>query len=144
MSRAAVRCLAVLLPVAVLAGGCGIERAPADAGLPLAGDGRLHWQGVSRCADCDAIETRLQLVRDGGDASYRLDERFVDGDGAHDFAEDGRWRLRGGVLELEGRLGARRSYALVPGGALRAVDAGGRPLSAGDDDLLQPVAAEPF
>lgn len=132
---------AIALVVALA--GCGRDDRPSAGGpSPLAGDGSVEWQGVLPCADCDAIETRLRIDRDGDAATYRLDERFVAIDGALTFSEDGDWRMVDGVLALEGREGARRHFAVLADGRLRPGDADGDPWPGRDGDMLVPVVAE--
>ena len=137
--------VSLLLGAALGAAGCGVDAPGAGAGLPLAGDGNVAWQGVAPCADCDAIETRLWLAREGGEGRYRLEERFIAAEGGQSFAEEGGWRLDDGVLALEGSRGARRHFAVLADGRLRVSDAAGDPLRGdGDGDLLVPVAADPL
>lgn len=132
---------AIVLPVLLAA--CGRDGGAPSAGQsPLAGDGSVEWQGVLPCADCDAIETRLRIDRDGERATYRLDERFLAADGALTFSEDGDWRMVDGVLALEGREGAMRHFAVLADGRLRPGDADGDAWPGRDGDRLVPVVAE--
>lgn len=106
-----------------------------------AGDGRIEWQGRLPCADCDAIDTRLLLQRDGAARDYTLTEVYQDGDGGARFVETGHWRQERALLRLHDGAGSRRAYALLPDGRLQPRDWHGRPLSPGADDVLVPVTA---
>src|SRR5687768_5644987 len=50
------------------------------------------WLGVLPCADCDGIQTRLQLVREGDAQTYELEETYLGaGEGETVFTQNGRW-----------------------------------------------------
>ncbi len=136
-----------LLPVPVLLlcvalAGCDAPppssgtRAPALA----AGDG-IQWQGRLPCADCEAIDTRLLLRRDGVARHYTLIEVYQAAGGDARFVEAGQWRQDGALLRLQDETGGHRTYALLPDGRLQPRDRHGRPLSSGAADFLVPVTA---
>jgi hypothetical protein len=106
-----------------------------------AGDGRIEWRGSLPCADCDAIDTRLSLLRDGAARNYTLTEVYQAGEGGARFVEHGRWRQERALLRLQDGAGGHRAYALLPDGRLQPRDRHGRPLSPGADDFLVPVTA---
>lgn len=119
------------------AAGCGHEQAP----LPgiAGGDGRVEWRGMAPCADCDGIDTRLLLERDGDDRRYLLVETYLaDGGGAR-FLDRGQWRQSAALLRLEGSSGSLRTYTVLDDGRLRASDWHGEALPGHDDVLLAPV-----
>ena len=106
-----------------------------------AGGGRIQWQGRLPCADCDAIDTQLLLLRNGAARNYTLTEVYQAGDGGARFVEKGQWRQERALLRLQDGAGSRRAYALLPDGRLQPRDWHGRPLSPGADDFLVPVTA---
>lgn len=103
-----------------------------------AGD-RIAWQAELACADCDAIETRLQLRRDGDARNYVLTEVYLAADGDARFAEHGQWQQRDALLHLQGDQGTQRAYGLLPDGRLQPLDRHGRALSRDGSDLLLPA-----
>jgi hypothetical protein len=118
------------------------SRAP-GARVPAldAGGGRIEWQGSLPCADCDAIDTRLLLQRNGATRNYTLTEVYLASDGGARFVENGHWRQDRALLRLQDAAGSRRAYALLPDGRLQPRDWHGRPLSPGADDFLVPITA---
>ncbi len=137
--------LLLSLPLLALLSGC--QGPVADGGTapvlpPISGEaGRIEWQGLLACADCRAIDTRLQLQRDGDNRDYLLTEVFMAQDGAARFVERGQWQQQSDLLRLQGVDGGRRVYVLLRDGRLQQRDWHGRPLSRRDDDYLQPVEA---
>lgn len=122
--------------------GCG-EAPP--AALPRTDDPRatdpyetLAWQGLLACADCDGIDTRLVLDRDGMQARYLLLETFLAGAEGDRFSEQGQWRREGRLLRLQADVGGVRVYALEPDGRLSLRDADGAE-PPGAARLLDPV-----
>ena len=89
------------------------------------------WLGVLPCADCDGIQTRLQLRRDGGRQTYALEETYLGADGEAVFTQAGQWvREDGddGAFRLDPDSPASRRYALRPDGSLDQLDRRGEPL----------------
>ena len=147
MSRSAVPgFFAFMFAVALLAG-CGRDNAPAPeapagdaplAGSAMPGGGEAFetaWLGVLPCADCDGIQTRLQLHGEGGERRYELEETYLGAAGDNVFVTEGDWVLetrRGdGVEATVYRLdpqGPDRWFELQPDGALEMLDGEGRPL----------------
>lgn len=112
-------------------------RAPAPE--PVADGGRMEWQGLQACADCDAIETVLTLERSGDAQPYRLTETYLTGGGGEPFVDDGEWRLDSGLIRLQGEAGSVRTYAVLPDGRLQSRDADGGRVRGGGH-VLQPVS----
>jgi len=118
------------------------EPAPADdAPLPADDDFERTWLGVLPCADCDGIQTRLRLERDGERQTYALEETYLGAEGEAVFAQEGRWvqedTADGASYRLDpGTPGARR-YLLRGDGALDQLDGRGRLLDAGGQYRLQ-------
>ncbi|WP_290890705.1 copper resistance protein NlpE N-terminal domain-containing protein [Arenimonas sp.] len=92
------------------------------------------WLGVLPCADCDGIQTRLQLRTDADGARYLLEETYLGGPGENRFVQEGAWREE--VTEINGepadvyRLdpdGPGRWFWVQPDGALEMLEAEGRP-----------------
>lgn len=112
--------------------------APASTGVPpiMADGDSLAWHGRQGCADCTAIQTRLQLRHAGDARVYALTEVYLAADGQRRFDEHGRWERRGQLLFLHADDGARRVYALLPDGRLQARDRHGRRVSPRDEGLL--------
>lgn len=107
--------------------------------MPGNGDS-LEWQAQLPCADCDAIQTRLQLQRDGDARGYVLTEVYFSADRNARFAELGQWLQHDDLLRLRAQDGAQRNYALLPDGRLQPLDRHGQPLSTREDEFLLPVA----
>ena len=128
-------CSALLL---LVAGAC--ERAPTPLPGIAQGDGRVQWQGTIPCADCDGIDVRLVLEREGDARRYMLVETYVAGAGGVRFVEYGQWRQEAALLRLQGGSGSQRTYGLLDDGRLQARDSHGRRLSLRDDALLSPAA----
>lgn len=143
MSRSIPLLLAALAAFALA--GCDRDSAPADraadapveadageAGTaPAADDFDRTWLGVLPCADCDGIQTRLQLRRDGGRQTYALEETYLGADGEAVFTQAGQWvREDGddGAFRLDPDSPASRRYALRPDGSLDQLDRRGEPL----------------
>jgi copper homeostasis protein (lipoprotein) len=120
------------------AAGCG--RAPVPLRAIADGDGRVEWHGTAACADCERIDTRLALEREGDARRYSLIETYVAGEAGARFVERGQWRQDAALLHLAGSNGSRRTYALLDDGRLQARDSHGRRLQVRDDALLSPVA----
>ena len=104
-----------------------------------AGSGSIQWQGRLPCADCDAIDTRLLLRRDGAARRYTLAEAFQAADGGARFVETGRWRQERALLRLQADTGGDSTYALLPDGRLQPRDRHGQSLTSGAADFLLPV-----
>jgi copper homeostasis protein (lipoprotein) len=134
-----------LVAVVALAG-CGRESsapAPATPGaeppVELASPARgeaftLAWFGVLPCADCDGIQTRLELVGDADGQRYTLQETYLGAEGGETFEQQGDWqeerREVNGEPALVYRLdpqGAGRWFWLQPDGALEMLDGEDRP-----------------
>jgi len=92
-----------------------------------AGEGAFErtWLGVLPCADCDGIETRLQLSQGPGGARYLLEETYLGGPGENRFVQEGDWREDG-----DGH--RRRTGRGLPAGppAARAAGSGCSPTAA--------------
>ena len=131
--------------VAVLAAGlaaCGGQAPAPSAMAPMdGGDGRIEWQAQLPCADCEAIDTRLVLARDGDSRDYVLTETFIAGDGDARFVEHGHWQREDALLRLRGDGGGERVFALLPDGRLEPRDGHGRRFALREGDYLLPVAA---
>lgn len=137
----------LLLPLLLLLAACGRDdaapappagdpqaAAPAGAAPPPAGeDFERRWLGVLPCADCDGIQTTLTLRRDGGEASFVLEEVYLGPDESPRFESRGPWREEaGGLYHLDpGGLGLRLRQ--VEDGGLELVDSEGRALADGPD-----------
>ena len=147
---------ATLLLAALLAlPGCGREQAgqapgpsdppgaSADPAEDEAGFDRT-WLGVLPCADCDGIQTRLQLREDPEGPRYLLEETYLGGPGENRFVQEGDWREEtaavGGLDATVYRLdpdGPGRWFWLQPDGALEMLEAEGRPAADGVPYRLQ-------
>lgn len=138
------RCSLLVLAWCLALAGCDAPGPGAAAPtLPDRDDGRVQWQGQLACADCIAIDTRLQLSRASGANPYTLTEIYQAGDGEARFDERGQWRQHDALLWLRASDGAERVYVLLPDGRLRPSDRRGRPLSRRQDDFLLPVTQTP-
>jgi copper homeostasis protein (lipoprotein) len=133
----------------VLLAGCG-ESPPAVAPDTPAlrtlsdRDGRIQWRAMLPCADCDGIESQLELRRAGPASEYTLSETYLLGDQGARFVEHGQWRQQRDLLRLRGDGGSERVYALLPDGRLQQRDAHGQPLRLPRAaDTLMPVSLEP-
>lgn len=147
MSRSAIPGFFAFMFAAALLAGCGRESVPApeapaddaplaEAAAPGAGeDVETAWLGVLPCADCDGIQTRLQLHGDGGERRYELEETYLGAPGDNVFVTEGDWvqETRRGdgdeatVYRLDPQ-GPDRWFELQPDGALEMLDGEGRPL----------------
>ena len=122
--------------------GCGRGTAPvAPLGQVLPVDGRIEWEGLLPCADCDGIQTQLSLLRNGDLRSYTLTETYLAEDGDTRFVDGGHWQRDGNLLRLRGDAGAIHVYALLADGRLQPRDAQGHAFTPRDGDFLEPVAA---
>jgi copper homeostasis protein (lipoprotein) len=113
-----------------------------DAPLAAGDDFERTWLGVLPCADCDGIQTRLQLVRDGDRQTYSLEETYLGADGEAVFTQDGRWVTEEGdpdgpTYRLDPGAPASRLYRLRPDGTLDLLDRRGRPIDTGGQYRLQ-------
>ena len=110
---------------------------------PLATDdpGQLQWRGLLACADCEGIDTRLQLER-ADVPRYELVELFLVRGGEERFLERGRWSREGRLLRLQADDGAERVFAIEADGRLSMRDAGGA-MPAGPGRTLDPVTPSP-
>ena len=142
MSARALRRLAFAVLAAALATGCDEGPGPAPSAAPLdGGDGRIEWQAQLACADCEAIDTRLVLERDGPTRDYVLTETYLADDGSARFVERGHWQRDDALLRLQGEGGGQRVFALLPDGRLEPRDGHGRRFAPRAGDFLVPVAA---
>jgi copper homeostasis protein (lipoprotein) len=141
------RLASVALASALLAG-CGREPAPASGpgaapGAPTAAvagsePGERSWVGLLPCSDCQGIDTRLVLRRDGARRSYLMTETYLGGKGETTFNRAGSWTEQnadaGGetltFYTLDPGQGGQR-FVLQADGALELLDPGDR--EAGDD-----------
>ena len=119
-------------------GGCDHDAAPVTQVLPA--DGRIEWQGLLACADCDGIRTELVLLRTGDLRSYTLIETYLAEDGDARFSENGSWERDRELLRLRGETGGTRFYLLLSDGRLQPRDSRGQPFRQ-EDDFLVPVTA---
>lgn len=117
------------------------EPPPGQAASPTRGsDFEISWQGVLPCADCDGIQTRLQLRSAGDDRRYLLEETYLggEGEGENVFRQEGEWverhtSIRGlpaVVYRLDPR-GPGRWFWLQPDGSLEMLESEGRPANDG-------------
>jgi len=138
--------IAPLLCLLLLLSACSRDApqsgAPAAALPPFDGDGRIGWQGVLACADCDGIDTSLALSRAGEQRDYLLVETYLTQDGGERFVEQGRWRQQGqALIRLQAIDGGERVYALQADGRLQPRDGQGRRFARRDGDFLTPMTA---
>ncbi|TWI01886.1 NlpE-like protein [Luteimonas cucumeris] len=124
-------------------GACSRAPAPDDAAAALLEhDGRVAWQGMLACADCDGIDTSLSLDRRGGQRDYLLIESYLTEGGAERFVERGRWQANDDALiRLRAIDGGERVYALQADGRLQPRDTKGRRFATRDGDFLMPAMA---
>jgi uncharacterized lipoprotein NlpE involved in copper resistance len=122
------------------------ERATTPAGAPQedGADFERTWLGVLPCADCDGIQTRLQLVRDGETRTYTLEETYLGAEGEAVFRQEGRWieepvdgDAGGPGYRLDPGEPASRRYLLRADGALDQLDGRGRLLDGAGQYRLQ-------
>lgn len=140
--------LLLLTTLAVVA--CGEMPAPDKQGqanraqsLPpfVESTGQLAWEGILACADCEGIETRLVLDREGsGQPRYQLLETFLADDGGERYREHGQWQREGRLLRLHADDGSERVFAIEIDGRLSLRDANGSE-PPGAARLLTPVTA---
>lgn len=131
--------LAALLVAGCDGGGAG-RGGPSPAAAQLEDDGRIEWQAVLACADCDGIETALVLNRAGDQRDYTLTETFLAADGSDRFVEQGRWQRDEGLIRLQTASNGLRVFALLPDGRLEPRDRRGRRFAPRQGDALMPVA----
>lgn len=135
-----VRIAGAWLLLAALAA-CDGQRGAAPAVIaPIEqGEGRVEWNGMQPCADCEGIETRLVLTRDGGRRNFVLSETYL-AERPVRFVASGQWQRERDLLQLRAEDGSRLSYALLADGRLQPRDARGRRLATSDGDgLLMPA-----
>ena len=116
--------------------GPAADSPPAGAGVPDEGEAvEIAWLGVLPCADCDGIQTRLQLHGDDGGRRYELEETYLGAAGDNVFVTEGDWvqetRRGDGTEATVYRLdpqGPDRWFELRPDGSLEMLDGEGRPL----------------
>lgn len=114
-------------------------QAPLAQLAPLERDGRMEWAGMQPCADCDGIQTRLVLARDGGDRGFVLTETFLAAQPVR-FVARGSWERDGALLRLHAQDGARYGYVVLADGGLQPRDMRGHRLATSDGDgLLLPL-----
>ena len=148
------RTLPLLLLAATFAlAGCDRDTAPAtdgpdaSAGPDATADARAEaddfertWLGVLPCADCDGIQTRLQLQRDGDAQTYDLEETYLGADGEAVFTQAGKWVQEDGdgvSFHLDPDTPGGRRYALRADGSLDLLDSHGAPLEPAGHYRLQ-------
>jgi len=126
-----------------VAAGCdgGAPASSSDPPLPAGGAGQLQWRGLLACADCDGIDMRLQLLRDGA-PRYELVELFLVRGGEEPFQERGRWTREGRLLRLQADDGAERVFAIEADGRLSVRGRDGE-MPPGPPALLEPVTLHP-
>ncbi|MDQ3039790.1 MAG: copper resistance protein NlpE N-terminal domain-containing protein [Pseudomonadota bacterium] len=115
------------------------NRSPAAAQLEE--DGRIEWQAVLACADCDGIQTALVLNRSGDQRDYTLTETFLADDGGDRFVEQGLWLREDELVRLQSAGNGLRVFALLPDGRLEPRDHRGRRFAPRPGDALMPVSA---
>lgn len=115
------------------------NRSPAAAQLEE--DGRIEWQAVLACADCDGIETALVLNRAGEQRDYTFTETFLADDGGDRFVEQGLWLREDELIRLQSARNGPRVFALLPDGRLEPRDYRGRRFAPRPGDALVPVSA---
>jgi copper homeostasis protein (lipoprotein) len=117
--------------------------APADADAGATEDNfERTWLGVLPCADCDGIQTRLLLVREGSEQSYELQETYLGADGEAVFDQKGSWTRESddeerSLYRLDPATPGGRRFELRPDGALELLDGAGRPLDTDGQYRLQ-------
>lgn len=131
----------LLLSLAASCSRGAADRSQSPAARGLENDGRIEWQAVLACADCDGIDTALVLNRAGGQRDYTLTETFLATDGGDRFVEQGRWQREDELIRLQAANASLRVFALLPDGRLEPRDRRGRRFARRDGDALLPVAA---
>lgn len=99
----------------------------------------MAWQGELPCADCDGIQTRLQLQRNGERRGFQLVEVFVLGDRGARFVANGSWSREGDLIRTLGNDGSPRVYGLLAEGGLQPRDASGKVFARHADAVLMPT-----
>ncbi|WP_460456873.1 copper resistance protein NlpE [Arenimonas alkanexedens] len=96
------------------------------------------WLGVLPCADCDGIETRLQLRTDPDGGRYLLEETYLGGPGQNRFVQEGDWREESTVIDGADAVvyridpeGAGRWFWLQDDGGLEMLDSEAQPSADG-------------
>jgi len=136
--------LLFMLALVLALAGCGRDggeaaqdTAPAPPEVVLAPDDgedfELAWQGVLPCADCEGIQTRLSLRREGEETVFELRETYLGAAQGNEFTTTGRWQLEtadepgaSAVYRL-GPEGGSLGFAIQPDGSLQLLDPDGRP-----------------
>lgn len=119
--------------------------APADAEADAAAaedNFERTWLGVLPCTDCDGIQTRLLLVREGSEQTYELQETYLGADGEAVFDQKGNWTRESddeerALYRLDPATVGGRRFELRPDGALELLDGAGRPLDTDGQYRLQ-------
>lgn len=96
-------------------------------------DGRVEFEGMQSCADCEGIRTQLVLAREAGERQYVLTETYLAPQPVP-FVSRGQWRREGELVLLQADDGARLGYAVLGNGDLQPRDARGRRLDTHDGD----------
>lgn len=118
------------------------EAAAGDRGPSQSEAFSRSWLGVLPCADCDGIQTRLQLVREGDTQTYELEETYLGADGDAVFTERGAWIQEGagastGFFRLDPEAPTGRRFELRADGSLDQLDGEGRALDPDGQYRLQ-------
>lgn len=104
------------------------------------------WQGVLFCVDCDGIDTRLELRRDGEQWTYRLIENYLLKGQAKTFESQGQWheitthsgqRDNARIYILGEKSNPLQSYWRRADGSLELLDTNQQPRSDGNSYRLQ-------
>lgn len=87
----------------------------------------LDWAGTYKgtlpCADCEGIETEIQLKQD---SSYSLSRRYL-GKNENSFSENGNWSwVDGSRIRLEGNRDSPQMYFVAEGRLIQLDGAGNR------------------
>lgn len=99
---------------------------------------RMEWQGMQRCADCDAIDTVLVLSHGDGQQRFEMIETYLLNGGGEPFTDAGGWQYEGALIQLQGDDGSLRTYTLLGNGYLQSRQADGRAERGAHE--LQPVS----
>ncbi len=132
--------IVLALLVAGCDGGDAGRGGHSPAAAQLESDGRIEWQAVLACADCDGIDTALVLNRAGDQRDYTLTETFLATDGGDRFVEQGRWQRDEELIRLQAASHGLRVFALLPDGRLEPRDRRGRRFVRREGDALVPIA----